>query len=223
MIQSEPRRRLRERLLEAAEQQIATRGLGGLRARDLARAADCALGAIYTAFADLDALILAVNARTLARLDASLRAASARLLRGVAGQQLASARLVALATAYLDFAVAEQSAWHALFAHRMSAGRPVPEVYRDEQSRLFVHIEEPLKLLRPELDAAARARLARTMFSATHGVVLLGLEEKLTVVPLDELRRQLVSLVRALALGLGQAPGIGHELSRQAVGPPSLP
>ncbi len=60
-----PRQRLREQLIDATERLIAAHGLGALRARDLAQAAGCALGAIYTVFADLDALVLTVNARAL--------------------------------------------------------------------------------------------------------------------------------------------------------------
>ena len=44
-----------------------------MKARPLAEAAGCALGAIYTVFPDLDALILAVSARTLARLERASR------------------------------------------------------------------------------------------------------------------------------------------------------
>ncbi|QIA24685.1 hypothetical protein [Mesorhizobium sp. AA22] len=44
-----------------------------MRARDITADAGCALGALYTAFADLDKLILHVNSATLARLGAALR------------------------------------------------------------------------------------------------------------------------------------------------------
>jgi len=68
------RLKLRERLLEAARAAINARGLSGLKARDLAAETGCALGAIYTAFDDLDELILRVNV-----LGAALDAALAKL------------------------------------------------------------------------------------------------------------------------------------------------
>jgi AcrR family transcriptional regulator len=204
MASNEPRRRLREQLIDAAERLIAEHGLGALRARDLAQAAGCAVGATYTVFADLDALVLTVNARTLSQLDAHLRAASARPLKAETQAALATARLVALATAYLDFAAANQPAWRALFEHRMADGRAVPEGYRDQQMRLFGHIEEPLRLLRPELDTAARAALSRSLFSAAHGIVTLGLEARLTAVPLAALRQQLTMVIGALGAGLAR-------------------
>ena len=58
---AERRAQLRDRLIDIAQEAIAARGLAGLKARDLAAAAGCALGAIYTAFDDLDELILRVN------------------------------------------------------------------------------------------------------------------------------------------------------------------
>ncbi|MDP1576936.1 MAG: hypothetical protein Q8L76_09260 [Cypionkella sp.] len=45
----------------------------GAKARNVTADAGCALGAMYTAFEDLDWLILQVNARILARLGAALR------------------------------------------------------------------------------------------------------------------------------------------------------
>jgi AcrR family transcriptional regulator len=52
---------LKERLTTAAEALIIEHGLGGLKARDVTEKAGCALGALYTAFPDIDHLIMAVN------------------------------------------------------------------------------------------------------------------------------------------------------------------
>src|SRR5918911_2138437 len=68
----ERRRRLRDTLMAAAEGMIRRQGLSGLRARELAKAAGCAVGAIYNVFPDLDGLVLAVNAGTLDRIDAAV-------------------------------------------------------------------------------------------------------------------------------------------------------
>ena len=76
MNTADRRQSLRDGLIAAAEQAIAAEGLAGLRARDLARQVGCALGAIYNVFADLDDLIIAANARTLAARDRHDRAPS---------------------------------------------------------------------------------------------------------------------------------------------------
>ena len=65
---AERRDKLRDALIDAAERTLETQGLRALRARDLAAEVGCAVGAIYNAVADLDELIYAVNARTLAAL-----------------------------------------------------------------------------------------------------------------------------------------------------------
>src|SRR6266851_4501897 len=49
----------------------------------------------------------------------------------------------------------------------------------DEQMRLFGYIEGPLGELLPGISPARRALLARSLFSAVHGLITLGLEEKL--------------------------------------------
>jgi AcrR family transcriptional regulator len=190
------RLKLRERLLDVARRSIAGRGLSGLKARDLASEAGCALGAIYTAFDDLDELVLRVNLSTLERLGEALDAA----LRGADPNDA----LLALARAYLDFARREEPSWRALFEHRLSGGAPVPTWYADARNQLFGRLEAPLAALLPHQDPAARASLARTLFSAVHGVVVLGLEEKLEATPPERLDEQLETLVRLIAAGLAQ-------------------
>jgi AcrR family transcriptional regulator len=202
MTVADRRQLLREALIDAAEETITADGLAGLRARDLAKQVGCALGAIYNVFADLDDLILAVNARTLAALEHQLtRAGGAE---GDSERDRAVTHLVALARAYTDFAAASPRRWRAVFEHRLPRGREVPEWFVGEQARLFDYVNAPLKVLCPGLAPAERALLARSLFSAVHGVVLLGLEEKLQAMPLDVLREQVKAIVSATARGLAQ-------------------
>ena len=187
---------LRETLLAIAERTIATQGLAGLRTRELTQEAGCAVGALYTVFPDLDALILAVNGRTLALLAARLRAVAARKDQGPLE------RLVAKAEAYLDFASEHQARWVALFAHRMPAGVPVPAWYREEQHAVFTLVERELAALRPDLCAEQQALLARTIFAAVHGVITLGIDRKLGPLPAATLREQTRLTVELMARGI---------------------
>lgn len=191
---AQKRASLRERLLDAAEQTIQTRGLAALKARELATQAGCALGAIYTAFSDLDELILSVNLRTLERLDATLAEATAS---GAPGQALSL-----LARAYLVFARRNQPGWRALFEHRLAPGTVLPDWFAQALDRLFSRLEAPLAELLPDSDATQRASLARTLFSAVHGVIVLGLEEKVAETPPEALDAQVDQLVRLIAAGL---------------------
>jgi AcrR family transcriptional regulator len=199
------RRKLRDALIAAAERTIAAEGLRGMRARDLALKVGCAVGAIYNVVEDLDDLVLLVNARTLAALEHDLSAAD-RAGEAADAPNDAIARLVRMALAYLDFAAAQTPRWRTLFEHRMPAGREVPTWYRAQQQRLFAYVEELLLELQADESRVRRALLARSLFSAVHGLVVLGLEEKLQAIPLPVLREQVRFVVTAIGRGMVAPP-----------------
>src|ERR1041384_2032169 len=192
------RRKLRDDLIGAAERAIAREGLRGLKARELAVEVGCAVGAIYNVFDDLDELVFAVNSVTLDQLEATLTTAG-----GARAQEPVEA-LTHLAVAYTDYAAAHTRRWRALFDHRLPEGRAVPTWYQTNLARLFVYIEEPLRKLAPALAEERRALVARSLFSAVHGIVLIGLEEKLQSIPLSTVREQVTVMVEAFAKGLSQ-------------------
>lgn len=197
---SDRRERQREALIEAAERAIAEKGLAGLKARELAREIGCAVGAIYNLVADMDELVLRVGSRTLSRLERALQEAEGQAV--PTGPEQAVEHLVAVALGYCRFARANLHLWRTLFEHRMAEGSNVPEWAVSEQMTLFRHIALPLASLMPAADAAAVALFTRTMFSAVHGVLALGLDEKLVAVPVAELERQIDALVRLICRGL---------------------
>ena len=84
----------------------------------------------------------------------------------------------------------------------MAAGKDVPDWYLDEQMRLFRHVEEPVAVLLPDIAAPRRALVARSLFSAVHGMVILGLEDKLQALPRDALHEQVRLIIRSLGYGL---------------------
>jgi AcrR family transcriptional regulator len=202
MDTTERRQNLKEALVGAAERAIEARGLTGLKARELAAEAGCALGAIYNVVDDLDDLVLAVNSRTLAMLAGELAGAAGSVARGRAIGPPAVGQLVRLATAYLAFAADHTLRWRALFEHRLAVGKATPAWYQDEQRQLFALIEQPLRGLRPGLPPGELALLARSLFSAVHGVVALGLEEKLGALSLPVLRAQTAMMVEEMGAGL---------------------
>jgi AcrR family transcriptional regulator len=192
----ERREKLRTDLILAAERMIAERGLAGLKTRDLAREIGCANGAVYNLVADVDELILRVGSRTLLRLDAELAAAEN------AGVPSPQETLVRIAIAYCDFAAEHLELWRALFEHRMERGKNVPDWAISEQMELFGHIYRPLAALLPKRSPEELGITARSLFSAVHGMVALGLEQKLVAVPLPALRHEIGGLVRAMLDGL---------------------
>jgi AcrR family transcriptional regulator len=192
----ERRDKQREELLQAAEIMIAAKGLAGLKTRELAQRIGVANGAVYNLVEDVDDLVLRVGSRTLARLDAALIAAEAE------GPAKPVDMLSRIAVAYCDFAAANTGLWRALFEHRMQPGKDVPEWSIAEQMEMFRHIHGPLVALFPKRSPAELGVLARSLFSAVHGMVALGLEQKLVAVPLDVLRREVARIVRAMVNGI---------------------
>jgi AcrR family transcriptional regulator len=197
---AERRQQLKNALISAAERTIENHGLGGLKARALAYRVGCAVGAIYNVVTDLDDLVFEVNSRTLAALERHLAAAEQAAVAVEASAPVD--RLVRLGTAYLAFAAAHTLRWRALFEHRPPLGKPMPDRYLDEQGKLFRLVEEPLGELQPHLSSKRRALVARSLFSAVHGVVMLGLEEKLQALPLESLREQVALIVSTIGRGM---------------------
>ena len=187
---------MRADLIQAAERMIADRGLAGLKTRDLAREIGCANGAVYNLVTDVDELILRVGSRTLVRLDEALSDAES------AGDPSPQETLVRIAIAYCDFAAENLQLWRALFEHRMDADKALPDWSIEDQMQLFRHIYQPLALLFPKRGAEELGITARSLFSAVHGMVALGLEQKLVAVPLPALRKEIAGLVRAMVDGL---------------------
>jgi AcrR family transcriptional regulator len=192
----ERREKLRCELILAAERSIGAKGMAGLKTRELARDIGCANGAVYNLVEDMDELILLVGSRTLERLDASLTAAESD------GPASAGETLARIAVAYCDFAADNLELWRALFEHRMAPGKPIPEWAIEQQMELFRHIYRPLATLFPKRSAAELSVTARSLFSAVHGMVALGLEQKLIAVPVDALRAEIALIVRAMVRGL---------------------
>ncbi len=183
----------REKLIDVAEAMIANTGLHSLKARDVAKETGIAVGGIYSYFPDMQGLIMAVNGRTFRRVG---RAVTEALKSH--GPGTPHDRLIVMSHAYLRFAADNQSLWRALFDLDMSTDGPVPEWYQEELRAVFALIAGPVSELYPnktldELDLTVRA-----LFSAVHGIVILGLEQRLSAVPFDKLEAMISELLNQI-------------------------
>jgi AcrR family transcriptional regulator len=185
-----------EDLIAAAEKAIAAKGLAGLKSRELAARIGVANGAVFNLVDDMDELVLRVGSRTLARLDSALSAAES------GGAASPTEKLVRIAVAYCDFAADNLELWRALFEHRMAPEKPIPEWAVEEQMSLFRHIYHPLSKLFPKWSADELGITARSLFASVHGMVSLGLEQKLIAVPVAALRDEIAAIVKATIKGL---------------------
>jgi hypothetical protein len=83
----------------------------------------------------------------------------------------------------------------------MPAGKTVPDWVIQEQKQLFRYILDPLNALFPTAGKRTLENLAHGLFSAVHGMVLLGLERRAIGVPLEHLREQIGVIVEAVVVG----------------------
>jgi AcrR family transcriptional regulator len=196
-LREQKKSRRRVLMLETARGIIASKGLRLLKVRDVAEAADCSIGSVYNEFGDFDGLILAVNRETVEALSARLGSVPAddpiRQLHG-------------LAATYLEFFSQHANLLRSLYEHRMEDDRPFPEDILLMVMRAFALMHQPLVRLLPERDPKEIAMLARLMFSAVHGIISLGLEERMIAVPPDSLRQQVAQFVDTHLIGLGVLP-----------------
>ncbi len=188
------RAELRETLLRLAQAQVAAGGLSSLRMRDLARDAGCAVGAIYNVFPDMTSLILGVNGETFARIRVEVAGA-------ISGQDAAPPveRLILLARAYLNFADNNNNLWRALFDIDLPDTLDVPEWYRRDLGALFAHIAIPVAEIFQDLSGKDLDMMVRTLFSSVHGIVVLGLQNRISGVPRDRVEVMIETLLRRLS------------------------
>ncbi len=201
-LREQKKNRRRVLMLETAREIIASKGLRSLKVRDVAEAADCSIGSVYNEFSDFDGLILTVNRETVQALTARLAAVpNADPVRQLHG----------LAAAYLEFASRHANLLRSLFEHRMEDDRPFPEDILLMVMDAFALMVDPLVRLLPGRDPKDIAMLARILFSAVHGIISLGIEERMVAVPPESLRQQLADFVDTHLAGLGVAQA---EVSR---------
>ena len=193
-LRDQKKSRRRALILEIARGLIASKGLRSLKVRDVAEAADCSIGSVYNEFGDFDGVILTVNRET-------VQALTNRLIAVPKDDPVH--QLHGLAATYLAFATEHANLLRALFEHRMEQDRPFPEDILTMVMEAFSLMHAPLVRLMPDRDPQDVAMVSRMMFSAVHGIISLGLEERMVAVPPDSLRQQVAQFVDTHLTGLG--------------------
>ncbi|QOZ66884.1 TetR/AcrR family transcriptional regulator [Bradyrhizobium arachidis] len=193
-LRDQKKNRRRLQILEIARSIIATKGLRSLKVRDVAEAAGCSVGSVYNEFGDFDGVILTVNRETVQAL--TLR------LQGVPAEDPVR-QLYGLAETYLDFFAEHANLLRSLFEHRMEDDRPYPDDILQMVMDAFALMHPPLVRVLPDADDVKIALLSRTLFSAVHGIISLGLEERMVAVPSQMLRQQVEQFLDAHLAGLG--------------------
>jgi len=188
------RAELRRKLIDLGETRIATGGIEQIKARDLASEAGCAVGAIYNVFGDLNDLVMAVNGRTFKRLGSHVVEAV-----NASPDAAPVETLIIMGHAYLDFAMTNTHAWRTLFDLEMSTDQEVPDWYMAELEQLLGLIAKPLMRNFPDMGAEDAMLMTRGLFSSIHGIVLLGLEKRISAAPTEHLEKMISLILSNLA------------------------
>ena len=193
------REELRQLALDAAQFIIEAQGLGALSARKVAGRIGYTVGTLYRVFEHLDDLIMQVNARTLAELNATLDRAAADCRDAEGGVR-------ALTHAYIDFAMRHTPRWSALYEHGIEADIRLPDDYRQQIAAMYGRLEGLLKTVAPQRSPADLARAARALWGGVQGLCMLALSDKLDIDPVESLPAVADSLVDNYVTGLRGAP-----------------
>lgn len=182
-------------ILEKAGRIVAEEGLAAVQARRIAAEGGCSVGTLYNIFGDRDGLILALNRETLTALGRPLEAA--RRQSAHAGLE---ARLMALASAYMTFALENRHRWLAVFEFRLPDDTPLPADFEAERARLLNLLVETIASDVPDTDQ--RTTAARALFGAAHGILHLAVNNRLSDFDRAQLERDLSFIVKAAAAGM---------------------
>lgn len=185
---------LRLLIIEASEGIVATHGLAGLSAREIARAVGYSPGTIYNMFENLDDLILQIEARMLDDLAARLTE--------LPTNKPAVDCVLELAHTYLKFTTERPRLWNLLFEHHLPQNALVPGWYQDKLDALMYLVEQCLQPLVGSTDPTAAAKAARVLWAGVHGITSLATAEKLGSVTSDTAGALLDDLVRNYLFGL---------------------
>lgn len=187
---------VRDRAILATRDVLSEHGLDGLKARIIANKAGVSVGSIYNLFGDLDALARLANASTY---DDLFEVESNALACSQERQENPEDQMMALASAYLDFVVANQSRWLTVLAFNRSRSEVPPDWYLAKEAKLLEIIEDALLAFPGTKDDATRKIYARALWASIHGIVTIAVADGFLMQPVEDVREQIRIIVTAVA------------------------
>ncbi len=195
---------LREALIRAALELIATKGTAGFTFAEAARSAGVSPAAPYRHFRDRDELMASVALRGFEQFETAL----ARAWDG--GRPDALAALDRLGKAYLEFARAEPAFYSAMFEAGVPAGANPP--LRDASERAFAILRSAADAICAAMPAAGRPpalMVALHIWAIAHGVASLfgradGARRALPMSAAELLEAHVLVYLRGLGVSAGR-------------------
>ena len=178
----------RERLCETAAQLFVERGPSRFNMRELAHRLGVSAMTPYRYFKDKNEILSVVRARAFRRFADQLEAAHA-----IEGSQLE--RSAAMGRAYLTFALEEQTNYRLMFALSQPTGMTIPELVKEERRarglmRTHVDMLVEMGVLQGNADL-----MAKILWAALHGVIVLHLGGSLAKVNFDQLLSETMRVI----------------------------
>ncbi|SFJ41901.1 TetR/AcrR family transcriptional regulator [Jannaschia pohangensis] len=193
MSTTDRRANLRDTLIDLARETIAGEGTSALKARTLAAEAGCSVGSIYNVFGDMHELVMAVNGETFRDLGQAVTDAIV-----ASAATTPTDRMITMAEAYLAYAAAHPQLWRALFDVPITETSNLPSWYLEALDELLSIIDAPVSDLFPDLPPDAVRLRTRALFSSIHGIVLLGIEERISSVGKDNISDMIRFIVESV-------------------------
>jgi AcrR family transcriptional regulator len=154
------RSELREIIIAQGHRHIREVGFAHFSAREVAKRIGYSIGTIYNVMGSYDALILAINGRTL---DLWLDYLEACL------EEARDDRLKRAIGAYFEFAVVHRHAWAALYDFRLPDDIEPPEDYQTKVAAITAVVVREVASALPTHHSDQAEPLARSLLATVHG------------------------------------------------------
>lgn len=178
----------RERLCEAAARLFVERGPDGFHMRELADALGVSAMMPYRYFKDRDEILSVVRARAFRRFADQLEIANA-----TDGPLVVKS--AAVGRAYVQFALEEQTNYRLMFDISQPPGKTVPELEIQERRARALMSAHVHMLVEAGTLAGDADLIARVLWAALHGVIVLHLSGKLDGVMFDRVLSETMRVI----------------------------
>jgi AcrR family transcriptional regulator len=184
---------LHAQVMAACGRWLTAQPVHGLSLRAIAREVGCAPSTLLKLYGSFHNLLQHVNVETLSRLQYTISSLQT---------DAPEPWLRSLAHAYWQFAEQDCYRWQLLFDYPLAEEGELDQRQSGLIEALFVEVETCLRIFQPALGALEARQLARMLWGSVHGLVQLGLNERLGYwqgeqLKVDELLDQLLTTVLA--------------------------
>lgn len=181
------RAELSEIIVEAGHRHMEEVGFAHFSAREVAKRIGYSIGTIYNVFGSYDALVLAINGRTLALWRAHLERRLA---------QAQDDRLAEAIEAYFEFAGKHRHAWAAIYDFRLPEDMSPPEAYQAQVRAIFDIVVAEVRAALPAKRSAEAEALTRSLLATVHGHCVFAMNGTFAILGESDPARAVLERVR---------------------------